>query len=75
METVVFDKPEVKLDAVEAVGSDKIFFNWTIVDWNAPVTDYFLSVSLLKHFIRLFSLLGLLHTRHFRAPYCDKKIL
>ena len=44
METVVYDKPEVKLDAVESVGSDKIFFNWTVVDWNAPVTDYFLSV-------------------------------
>ena len=48
METVVYDKPEVKLDAVEAVGSDKIFFNWTVVDWNAPVTDYFLSVSRRK---------------------------
>jgi hypothetical protein len=45
METVVYDKPEVKLDAVEAVGIDKIFFNWTVVDWNAPITDYFLSVS------------------------------
>jgi hypothetical protein len=47
METVVFDKPEVKLDAVEAVGSDKVFFNWTVNDWNAPVSDYFLSVRFL----------------------------
>jgi hypothetical protein len=30
MESVVYDKPEVKLDAVEAVGSDKIFFNWSL---------------------------------------------
>ena len=44
MENVVFDKPEVKLDAVEAVGVDKVFFNWTVNDWNSPVSDYFLSV-------------------------------
>jgi hypothetical protein len=45
MEAVVYDKPEVKLDVVEAIGSSKIFFNWTVIDWNSPVTDYFLSVS------------------------------
>lgn len=45
MESVVYDKPEVKLDAVEAVGVDKVFFNWTVNDWNGQITDYFLSVS------------------------------
>ena len=44
MEAIVLDKPEVKLDLVQAVASDKIFFNWTVNAWNSPVTDYYLSV-------------------------------
>ena len=43
MDTVVFDKPEVSLDLVKSVDSDKIYLNWTIVRWNSPVTDYYLS--------------------------------
>lgn len=43
MEAVVFDKPEVKLDLVVPVGRTKLFFNWTTIDWNSPITDYFLS--------------------------------
>lgn len=44
-ELIVFDKPEVKLDAVVPVGMDQLFFNWTVNNWNSPITDYFLSVS------------------------------
>lgn len=43
--TVVQDKPQVKIEYVRGVDMDKIFFNWTLTDWNAPVTDYRLSVS------------------------------
>ena len=43
MDTVVYDKPEVSLELVKAVDSDKIYLNWTIVRWNSPVTDYYLS--------------------------------
>ena len=43
MDTVVYDKPEVSIDLVKAVDSDKIYLNWTIVRWNSPVTDYYLS--------------------------------
>ena len=43
MDTVVYDKPEVSLDLVKAVDSDKIYLNWTIVRWNSPVTYYYLS--------------------------------
>ena len=46
METLIYDKPEVNLNVVMPVGRDKIFFNWTTTDWNSPITDYFLSVSL-----------------------------
>ena len=43
--TVVLDKPQVKIEYVRGVDMDKIFFNWTLTDWNSPVTDYRLSVS------------------------------
>ena len=43
--TVVLDKPQTKIEYVRGVDMDKIFFNWTLTDWNAPVTDYRLSVS------------------------------
>lgn len=43
MDTVVYDKPQVNLDLVKAVDSDKIYLNWTITKWNSPVTDYYLS--------------------------------
>ena len=53
--TVVLDKPQVKIEYVRGVDIDKIFFNWTLTDWNAPVTDYRLSVSytcrLCLHFL------------------------
>ena len=39
----VQDKPEVKIDFVTAVDEDSVYFNWTVTDWNSPVTDYFLS--------------------------------
>ena len=45
LENLVMDKPEVSIDTVVAVGADKIYFNWTLSDWNSEVTDYFLSVS------------------------------
>ena len=45
LETMVLDKPEVKMDFVKSVGKGKIYFNWTVTDWNLPVTDYYLSVS------------------------------
>ena len=43
MDTVVYDKPQVDLDFVTAVDSDKIYLNWTITRWNSPVTEYYLS--------------------------------
>ena len=42
---VVLDKPEIKIEYVRGADMDKIFFNWTLTDWNSPVTDYRLSVS------------------------------
>ena len=42
---VVFDRPVVELDLVKAVDMDKVYLNWTVVQWNSPVTDYFLFVS------------------------------
>ena len=45
LENLVLDKPQVNIDQVIAVGTDKIYFNWTVSDWNSPITDYFLSVS------------------------------
>ena len=49
--SIVFDKPVVELDLVKAVDNDKIFVNWTITEWNSPVTDYFLFVSLPRFFL------------------------
>ena len=45
LENLVLDKPEVLIDMVVPVGKDKIFLNWTVTDWNLPISDYFLSVS------------------------------
>ena len=47
LENLVLDKPNVKIDLVKPVARDKIYFNWTVTDWNSPVTDYYLSVSCL----------------------------
>ena len=43
LENFVLDKPDVSIDYVRAVGSTKIYFNWTVTDWNSEITDYFLS--------------------------------
>jgi hypothetical protein len=32
-----------RIDKVVAVSSSKIFLNWTVDDWNSPVTGYSLS--------------------------------
>ena len=45
LENLVLDKPQLDFNQVVPVGTDKIFFNWTVSDWNSPITDYFLSVS------------------------------
>jgi hypothetical protein len=45
VDVVVLDTPQVKIDYVRGVDKDKIFFNWTLTDWNSKVTDYRLSVS------------------------------
>ena len=50
LENLVLDKPQARIDKVVPVGTDKIFFNWTVSDWNSPITDYFLSVSHLFPF-------------------------
>ena len=47
VQNLVLDKPQVEIDFAAAVDNDKIYFNWTLSDWNSPVTDYFLSVR--KH--------------------------
>ena len=47
LENLVLDKPQLDFNQVVPVGTDKIFFNWTVSDWNSPITDYFLSV---RHF-------------------------
>jgi hypothetical protein len=60
---MVMDKPEVKLDAVVPVGMDKLFFNWTVTNWNSPVTDYYLSVSIIYVLGTTFDL-HLLKTTH-----------
>ena len=46
LENLVLDKPGVRIDHVRAVGKDALYLNWTVTEWNSPVTDYFLSVSL-----------------------------
>jgi len=44
LENLVLDKPQLDFNQVVPVGTDKIFFNWTVSDWNSPITDYFLSI-------------------------------
>lgn len=44
LHNLVLDKPQVNIHKVVPVATDKIYFNWTVTDWNSPVTDYFLSV-------------------------------
>ena len=44
LHNLVLDKPRVNIHKVVPVATDKIYFNWTVTDWNSPVTDYFLSV-------------------------------
>ena len=55
LHNLVLDKPRVNIHKVVPVATDKIYFNWTVTDWNSPVTDYFLSVRslLLKPFLTL----------------------
>ena len=43
---IVFDVPVVELDLVKAVDQDKIYLNWTLIEWNSPVTTYLLYVSI-----------------------------
>ena len=43
LENLVLDKPQLDFNQVVPVGTDKIFFNWTVSDWNSPIY-YFLSV-------------------------------
>lgn len=51
LQNLVLDKPQVRIDLVVPVAKDKIYFNWTVTDWNSPVTDYFLSVSCINHLL------------------------
>ena len=39
----VLDSPAVQIDYMVAVSSSKLYINWTVVDWNQPVTGYILS--------------------------------
>eukprot|EP00095_Tigriopus_kingsejongensis_P005144 maker-scaffold100_size373717-snap-gene-2.51 protein:Tk05144 transcript:maker-scaffold100_size373717-snap-gene-2.51-mRNA-1 annotation:"receptor-type tyrosine-protein phosphatase alpha" len=43
LDTLVMDNPTLKIEFARAVDQDKIYFNWTLQAWNAPVSDYFLS--------------------------------
>lgn len=38
---LVLDVPQLSIDYVKAVGSNKIFLNWTVNDGNDPVIQYF----------------------------------
>jgi len=40
---LVYDSPSVQVDRIVAVSSSKLFINWTVQDWNLPVTGYILS--------------------------------
>ena len=44
IENFVLDKPDVTIDYARAVDMDKIFFNWTVMDWNSQITEYFVTV-------------------------------
>ncbi len=46
LENLVLDKPGVRIEYVRAVAKDALYLNWTVADWNSPVTDYFLSVRM-----------------------------
>ena len=39
----MLDVPEVKVEHIVAVSSSKLYINWTVTDWNSPVTGYILS--------------------------------
>ena len=43
VEALVLDVPEVKVEHIVAVSSSKLYINWTVTDWNSPVTGYILS--------------------------------
>ena len=43
VEALVLDVPEVKIDHIVAVSSSKLYINWTVTDWNSPVSGYILS--------------------------------
>jgi hypothetical protein len=53
-----------RIDKVVAVSSSKLFLNWTVEDWNSPVTGYSLSYreegddSWRYHQVRRFFLRG-----------------
>lgn len=38
----VLEKPQVLISYVKPVGANKIFLNWTVMDGNAPVQQYYL---------------------------------
>ena len=43
VEALVLDIPEVRIDHIVAVSSSKLYINWTVTDWNSPVSGYILS--------------------------------
>ena len=43
VEARVLDVPEVEVAHIVAVSSSKLYINWTVADWNSPVTGYILS--------------------------------
>ena len=45
LQNFVLDRPDVEVVFAKAVDMDKIYFNWTVTEWNSEITDYFLSVS------------------------------
>ena len=42
-DAIVYDAPQVRIDFIVAVSSSKLFLNWTVEDWNRPISGYFLS--------------------------------
>ena len=45
LENQVLDRPGVRIEHVRAVARDALYLNWTVTEWNSPVTDYFLKVE------------------------------
>ncbi|CAD7082783.1 unnamed protein product [Hermetia illucens] len=43
VDLLVLDIPQISIDFVKAVGSSKIFLNWTVNDGNSPVSKYFVT--------------------------------